>query len=87
MRTVRVWLLALLAGGFLGWSSLEVVAQPLGLNPNRDCQVLLTCRYTNGGSYRGCLSSYTCRVCRFVAGRCRIDPTSRVCQQMRCTWG
>jgi hypothetical protein len=87
MRMVRLWLLALTAGCVLGWASLGAIAQPIGLDPNRDCQSLLTCRYTNGGSYRGCLSSYSCRVCRLVAARCKIDPGSRVCQRMQCTWG
>jgi hypothetical protein len=86
MPTVRLWLLALLACGISGWS-LEAAAQPMGLDLNRDCHTLLTCRYTGGGIYRGCLSSYSCRVCHLVSTRCRLDPTSRVCQQLRCTWG
>jgi hypothetical protein len=87
MRNVRKGLIALIACGVLGWPSLEAIAQPIGINPNRDCHTVLTCRFTRGGLYRGCLSSYTCRVCSLVAARCRIDPGSRVCQQMRCTWG
>jgi hypothetical protein len=63
------------------------VAQPNGIDPRRDCQVVSTCRFAPGGIYRGCLSSYTCRVCRLVAVRCSIDATSRVCRQMVCTWG
>jgi hypothetical protein len=87
MRSVRVWVLALVACGAVGWSSLAV-AQPLGIDPNRDCQVITTCRYTSGGVYRGCLSSYSCRVCRLVSSRCDIGgPTARVCQRMQCTWG
>jgi hypothetical protein len=68
-------------------SMAEVSAQSPGLNPNRDCQTLLTCSFTRGGIYRGCLSSYTCRVCNLVPARCQVDPGSRVCWQMRCTWG
>jgi hypothetical protein len=86
MRTVRLWLAALLCCAAVGWSSPEAAAQPMGLDPNRDCQTLLTCRYTAGGFYRGCLSSYSCRYCRLVTARCRIDPGNRVCQQMRCGW-
>lgn len=57
------------------------------VNPQRDCQTIRTCRYTRGGSYRGCLSSYTCRVCRFVPARCEIGGRKTNCQEMRCTWG
>jgi hypothetical protein len=87
MQTLRLLLLALLACSILGWPSREATAQPPGLDPKRDCQVLLTCRYNGGGIYRGCLSSYSCRVCRLVTARCGIDPGSRVCQRMQCTWG
>jgi hypothetical protein len=87
MRSLGTWVFALLVGGLLVLLPLESAAQPPGLNPNKDCQTLLTCRYTRGGIYRGCLSSYSCRVCRLVAARCRIDPGSRVCHQLRCTWG
>jgi hypothetical protein len=62
-------------------------AQPYGLDPRRDCQVLVTCNYAPGGIYRGCLSSYSCRICRLVATRCSIDATDRVCRQLVCTWG
>jgi len=87
MRTRRLWLLALLAGSTLGWLTAEATAQPVGVDPGRDCQTLLTCSFTRGGLYRGCLSSYSCRVCNLVPTRCRLDPGSRVCQQLRCTWG
>ena len=53
----------------------------------RDCQTIRTCNYRSGGSYRGCLSSYSCRVCRFVRTACSIDGTRKTCQQMKCAWG
>jgi hypothetical protein len=87
MRTVRLWLAALLAGGAVTASMAAALAQPVGIDLNRDCQVLLTCSFTRGGIYRGCLSSYSCRVCSFVATPCRLDPGNRVCRQLRCTWG
>jgi hypothetical protein len=86
MRIPSTWTLALLACGLLVLPG-PGVAQTSGLDPKRDCQTVRTCRYTSGGVYRGCLSSYTCRVCRLVAARCSLDPRSRVCRQMRCTWG
>jgi hypothetical protein len=57
------------------------------VNPGRDCQTLLTCRYSKGGSYRGCLSSYSCRVCQFVPARCQIGGRGRNCRELRCNWG
>jgi hypothetical protein len=78
---------ALLVCGLFLLSPKDTAAQPPGFNPNKDCQTLLTCRYTRGGLYRGCLSSYSCRICRLVAARCRIDAGNRVCQELRCTWG
>jgi len=85
MRTVRLWVVALLACSAVVWPTWEATAQPIGLDPNRDCQTLVTCRFTRGGVYRGCLSSYSCRVCSLVAARCHIDPGSRVCRRMVCT--
>jgi hypothetical protein len=86
MRTLRLVMLALLGCGAVGWSPLAV-AQPPGLDVNRDCHVVTTCRFSGGGIYRGCLSSYSCRVCRLVAARCDIGPGARVCQRVQCTWG
>ena len=52
----------------------------------RNCQTLLTCNYAKGGSYRGCLSSYSCRSCRFVPARCQIGNSTGKCQKMVCDW-
>lgn len=56
-------------------------------SPRRDCQTIRTCRFERGGSFRGCLSSYTCRTCRLVRAKCEIGGRSQNCQEMRCTWG
>lgn len=52
-----------------------------------DCQTIVTCRFTKGGSYRGCLSSYSCRQCTFVSARCQIGSTRGTCRKVQCTWG
>ena len=52
----------------------------------RECQTIRTCNFRHGGSYRGCLSSYTCRVCRFVPASCRGLAGGK-CQKLVCTWG
>jgi hypothetical protein len=87
MRTACLCLLAFLALGLTGLLQGRALAQPAGLNTQRDCQTIRTCNYARGGIYRGCLSSYSCRVCRFMAGPCRFDAGRRVCQELRCTWG
>jgi hypothetical protein len=74
----------------LGLSGASVNAQegPGGaINPQRDCQVVRTCNFEKGGTYRGCLSSYTCRTCRFVQAKCQVGGRSSNCRELRCTWG
>jgi hypothetical protein len=91
MGGVRILFLALAAIACLGAAASSTRAQegPGGyLNPGRDCQTITTCRFTKGGSYRGCLSSYSCRVCKFVPARCQIGGSSgKICRQVRCVWG
>jgi len=55
------------------------------INPQRDCQTVRTCNFRRGGSYRGCLSSYSCRVCRFVRVSC--NGGRGTCEMLRCGWG
>lgn len=56
--------------------------------PQRDCQSIVTCRFAKGGSYRGCISSYSCRVCNFVPAKCTIGRSrGKVCNRLRCSWG
>ena len=57
------------------------------INPGRDCQTITTCNFSKKGSYRGCLSSYSCRVCRYVASNCVIGGTRKRCHTSVCTWG
>jgi hypothetical protein len=62
-------------------------AQAPGLVPGRDCQTLVSCNFRKNGSYRGCLSSYSCRVCKLVAAPCQVKGGERTCRAMRCGWG
>lgn len=52
----------------------------------RDCQTVRTCNFSRTGSYRGCLSSYSCRACRMVAVKCTL-PNTGTCRELRCDWG
>ena len=85
----RVALLGMVAASVLAGAALIGASRaqegPGGLiNPQRDCQTIRTCNFRRGGSYRGCLSSYSCRVCRFVRVACKGAGT---CQMLRCGWG
>jgi hypothetical protein len=61
----------------------QIVPTP---NPGRDCQTVRTCNFSRTGAVRGCLSSYTCRVCRTVRARCTIGD-ARICERIVCSWG
>lgn len=92
----RGWFAAVLAAPFLALTLLSAAstsadAQTMGTDPrNRRCKTLLTCNYTRGGVYRGCLSSYTCRVCRPQPVRCTASDIASGrtrCTELVCTWG
>jgi hypothetical protein len=84
MRYARTLVFAAAASGL---AALAGEAQAQLLNQGRDCQTVRACNYGRGGGYRGCLSAYTCRVCRFVPAPCYVDGARKVCQRVRCTWG
>ena len=86
MRTAQICLLALIGCGLAGFAAVEARAQPAGLSAGRDCQVVRACNYGRGGPYRGCVSTYTCRVCRFVRVSCK-GLRGGSCQKLRCGWG
>jgi hypothetical protein len=77
-----------LAGSMIFATGAPAQEGPGGLlNPQRDCQTIRTCNFRRGGSYRGCLSSYSCRECRFVRASCRGLGRRGVCRRLVCTWG
>ena len=86
MRYARAWMLAIAACGVLAFAN-QGSAQPAPGASGRDCQTIRTCNFGRGGSYRGCLSSYSCRVCSFVRASCYVDGSRKVCQEMKCRWG
>ncbi len=87
MKMQRFGLCAMMLAAAFSVAPTLVSAQegPGGLiSPQRDCQTITTCNFRRGGSYRGCLSSYSCKVCKFVRVSCG---GGRVCEKMRCGWG
>lgn len=86
MRIMVAILLAAAVAGFAQGASAQ--EGPGGLiNPNKDCQTILHCQFKRGGRYRGCISSYSCRQCRFVKANCTIGNQRGTCRKLRCTWG
>ena len=71
---------AALAGGALAQTA-------SGAPPSsKDCQTIRTCNFARGAEVRGCLSSFSCRSCRFEP-RCRTVAGQRICDfQARCGW-
>ena len=68
-------------------SSLIRVQDAPGIGDPQRCMTIRKCQYQRGGSFRGCISTYSCRVCRFVEAKCEIGGRSQNCREMRCTWG
>ena len=89
MRTIHLSLALMALAGLVAGSGASFAQEGPGgsINPGRDCQTIVNCRFTKGGSYRGCVSSYSCRVCSFVPSSCRITGARGRCQKLRCTWG
>ena len=56
-------------------------------NQGRDCQTVRTCNFSRDAEVRGCLSSYTCRRCRFVQAKCSIGAGQGPCQKLQCSYG
>ena len=75
-----------------GWNGMApprdgVLLVQAPLDVQKDCQTVRTCDFRRSSAVRGCLSSFACRSCRFVAAPCRSENGRRVCQEMRCGWG
>ena len=69
-------------------SEIVAVQAASGLNdPQRNCQTLRNCNFSKGGSFRGCVSSYSCRRCYFVTSKCSVGATTGKCQRQLCDWG
>lgn len=70
-----------------GSAAIAVQAAPGVPDQGRNCQTLRTCQFGKGGSFRGCVSSYSCRACRFVPAKCSVGSVSAKCQRQVCDWG
>ena len=68
-------------------SQAKVQTGPNGIGDPQRCLTIRKCQFQRGGSFRGCISTYSCRVCRLVEASCEIGGRSQNCREMRCTWG
>ena len=69
-----------------GMASAQQIQEPPG--NVKDCQTVRTCNFARGAQVRGCLSSFSCRTCRFVPAGTRIENGRRVQNQViRCGFG
>ena len=84
-RNFGLILLALLA--IFALSGGDVRAQPTGPDIGKDCTTVRSCNFGRGGAYRGCISAFSCKHCRFVSAPCTVDGQRKVCQRLRCGWG
>ncbi len=87
MKAALFVVLAMISAGY---GDLALAQQGPGaqVNPGRDCKSITTCNFKRTGSYRGCLSSYSCRVCDFQPARCSIGGArGKVCDRLICRWG
>ncbi len=91
MRLVRAVGLASLLALFFAAMTVNVSAQQVGpagaINVQKDCQTIVNCEFRKGRQFRGCVSSFSCRRCRFVRTKCQIGNDRRTCRRLRCTWG
>lgn len=78
---VAVFALAMLAAG-----GSALAQEPGGVDPQRNCQTLRTCNFSRGGSFRGCISTYSCKACRFVPGKCSVGASMGICYRQVCDW-
>ena len=75
-------------GGVSGASGSMTLAQAgTGIGDPQRCMTIRRCQFQRGGSYRGCISTYSCQVCRLVPAKCDIGGAPGKCHSMRCTWG
>jgi hypothetical protein len=59
-----------------------------GINAGRDCQTVRRCNFTKTGTFRGCISAYSCRTCKIERADCTFNagPGRKNCNALSCSW-
>jgi hypothetical protein len=67
----------------------QVQAVAPGIDAGRDCQTIRRCNFTKTGTFRGCISAYSCRTCKIDRANCTFDAGAgrKVCNTLSCSWG
>jgi hypothetical protein len=91
-RFTRLTLASLAWGSLalMAWSSCaQAQAVAPGINAGRDCQTVRRCNFTKTGTFRGCISAYSCRTCRTEPANCTFSAGSsrKNCTTFTCSWG
>lgn len=87
MRIARTATLIAFALAFLALGTSHAPAQPAGLNPQKDCQTIRTCRFDRGGDEPAHATRIGRQAAAIGTAPCHIDVGRRVCQRMVCSWG
>jgi hypothetical protein len=60
-----------------------------GIDAGRDCQTVRRCNFTKTGTFRGCISAYSCRTCKTERADCTFSVGSgrKTCNTLTCSWG
>jgi hypothetical protein len=60
-----------------------------GIDAGRDCQTIRRCNFTKTGTFRGCISAYSCRSCKIDRANCTFNAGAgrKVCNTLTCSWG
>jgi hypothetical protein len=60
-----------------------------GIDAGRDCQTIRRCNFTKTGTFRGCISAYSCRTCKIERANCTFDAGAgrKTCNTLSCSWG
>jgi hypothetical protein len=60
-----------------------------GIDAGRDCQTIRRCNFTKTGTFRGCISAYSCRTCKIDRANCTFNAGAgrKVCNSLTCSWG
>jgi hypothetical protein len=87
VRAMRPVALMVVAVGIAGAAQAQAVAP--GIDAGRDCQTIRRCNFTKTGTFRGCISAYSCRTCKIDRANCTFDAGAgrKVCNTLSCSWG
>jgi hypothetical protein len=88
-RTIIAGLLAA-AACLATAAGVQAQAVAPGIDAGRDCQTIRRCNFTKTGTYRGCISAYSCRTCKVERSTCDFAVGAaerRTCSKLNCTWG